>query len=148
MGGSPAELGNLALLGVALLIVGLLPRAVEGGTISTGVMASTHGLLEFSSATVAALFRALLSFLLSRMLFDSPLTCFALAKPAVLDPEFDSLAVLELILVVSILSSRFGERPLPDTSSSTQPAGVGGTGPRFDIVPGLRVGGETILFGS
>jgi len=52
--------------------------------------------------------------------------------------------VLELILDVSIVSPLLGDRPLPDTSSSTQPAGVGGTGPSFDMGPGRRVGGETI----
>src|SRR6187402_32716 len=30
-----------------------------------------------------------------------------------------------------------------EISSSTQPAGVGGTGPSVDMVPGLLVGGET-----
>lgn len=52
--------------------------------------------------------------------------------------------MLELILDVSIVSPLLGDLPLPDTSSSTQPAGVGGTGPRFDMRPGRRVGGETI----
>lgn len=104
-------------------------------------MASAHGLLEGSSVT--ALLLVLLSVLLSRILFGSPLTACALAKPDELDPELDSAAVLELTLEVSMWSPRFGDLPLPAMSSSTQPAGVGGTGPNVDIGPGLLVGGET-----
>lgn len=49
----------------------------------------------------------------------------------------------ELILDVSIVSPRLGDLPLPDKSSSTHPAGVGGIGPNVDIWPGRRVGGDT-----
>lgn len=107
---------------------------------SDGVIASAQGLLEGSSVT--ALRRVLLSVLLSRRVF-SPLTAWALAKPEELEPEFDSAAVLELTLDVSICKPRLGDLPLPTISSSTQPAGVGGTGPSDDIGPGLLVGGET-----
>lgn len=124
----PAE--NLELRGVDFLMVGLRPRIVDGTAISDGVIASTHGLLEFSSAEVVLL--ALLSFLLSRILFDSPLTCFALASPDELEPELDSVTVLEATLEVSIVSPRFGDLPLPDIASSVHPAGVGGTGPNVD----------------
>lgn len=74
----PLPGGNLALLGVDLLIVGFRLSTVDGTVISAGVIASTQGLFEFSSALVVAgvlvLFLALLSFLLSRILFGSPLT--------------------------------------------------------------------------
>lgn len=78
LGASALPGGNLALLGVDLLTVDFRPSTVEGTVISAGVMASTQGLLELSSALVVAwvlvLFLALLSFLLSRILFGSPLT--------------------------------------------------------------------------
>ena len=64
-------------------------------------------------------------------------------RPDELEPELESAAVLELILDVSIVSPLLGDLPLPEMSSSTQPAGVGGTGPRVDIGPGLRVGGDS-----
>jgi hypothetical protein len=64
-------------------------------------------------------------------------------RPEELEPELDSAAVLELILDVSIVSPLLGDLPLPERSSSTQPAGVGGTGPNVDIGPGLRVGGDS-----
>ena len=52
--------------------------------------------------------------------------------------------MLEPTLDVSICSPRLGDLPLSvEESSSTHPAGVGGTGPNVDIVPGLLVGGET-----
>lgn len=77
-GVSPLPDGNLALLGVDFVIVGLRVSVVDGTAISIGVIASTQGLFEFSSALVVAgvlaLFLALLSFLLSRILFGSPLT--------------------------------------------------------------------------
>ena len=123
---------------------------------SEGVIASTHGLFELSSTTVV--FLALLSLLRSRILLDSPLTWFALAKPAELDPEWDSVVVFEaavdatLGVDVSIVRPGFGDLPRPARSSSTQPAGVGGTGPKLDEGPrldeswgGRRVGGDTIL---
>lgn len=122
------------------MIVGLRVSKVCGRTISEGVMASAHGLFEGSS--VAALLLVLLSVLLSRRVF-SPLTACALAKPEELDPELDSAAVLLPTLDVSMCRPRLGDLPRREISSSTQPAGVGGTGPKEDIGPGLRVGGET-----
>jgi hypothetical protein len=112
--------------------------------ISEGVMASAQGLLE--GCSVATLFPALLSLRLSLMLFGSPLTALFLTSPDELEPELDSApaTVLELTLDVSIVSPLFGDLPLPAISSSTQPAGVGGTGPNVDIGGGLRVGGEVI----
>lgn len=77
------------------------------------------------------------------MVRGSPLIAWFLAKPEELDPELDSPTVLELTLDVSIVSPRFGDLPRPEMSSSTQPAGVGGTGPNVDIGPGRRVGGRT-----
>jgi len=77
-GASALPGGNLALLGVDLFTVGFRLSTVDGTVISAGVIASTQGLFEFSSALVVAgilvLFLALLSFLLSRILFGSPLT--------------------------------------------------------------------------
>jgi hypothetical protein len=152
LGVSP-PLANLELLGVVLFTVCRRPSIVLGTEISEGVIASAQGLFELSSATIAL--RALLSLLLSRILRDSPLTCCDLAKPELLEPEFDSPVVVdgavEATLDVSIVSARFGDLPRPPTSSSTQPAGVGGTGPKLDPEPKLElspggrlVGGETI----
>ena len=95
---------------------------------SEGVMASAQGLFDCSSATT--LLPARLSLRLCLMLFGSPLNAPALAKPEELEPELESApaTVLELALDVSIVSPRFGDFPLPKISSSTQPAGVGGTG--------------------
>ena len=109
---------------------------------SEGVMASAQGLFEGSSATT--LLPALLSLRLSLILFGSPLTALFLTRPEELEPELDSApaTVLELILDVSIVRPLFGDLPLPAISSSTQPAGVGGTGPNVDIGGGLRVGGD------
>lgn len=76
------------------------------------------------------------------MVRGSPFTACALARPEELDPELESATVLELTLDVSIVSPRLGDLPLPDMSSSTHPAGVGGTGPNVDIWPGRRVGGD------
>lgn len=139
---APAE--NLELLGVVLFTVCLRPKTVFGTEISDGVIASTQGLFEISSADDA--FLALLSLRLSRILLDSPLTCGALVKPELLDPEYDSVVefetTVEETLVVSIVSPRLGDRPRPAISSSTHPAGVGGTGPKFDeSCGGLLVGG-------
>ena len=128
--------------------MGRRPRIVSGGTtISDGVIASTQGLFETSSADTN-LFPLLLSLLLSRMLLPSPLTAGCLLRPDELDPEFDSCAAeLDAILIaeVSITSPLFGDLA-PRTSSSTQPAGVGGTGPNEEtkLAGGLLVGGETI----
>ena len=124
-------------------MVGLRVSPVPLGTmISEGVMASAHGLLEDSSTAI--LFPVLLSLLLSRMLFGSPLTALVLVKPEELDPELESPTVrlLEVILDVSMCSPLFGDLPLSEMSSSTHPAGVGGTGPKLDIGAGLRVGGD------
>ncbi len=106
---------------------------------------SAQGLFEASETLLV-----LLSFLLSRMLFGSPLIARALDNPEVLDPELDSgLSILELTLEleVSMDNPGFGDLPLPDgiASSSVQPAGVGGTGPSDDIGPGLRDGGDASL---
>lgn len=126
-------------------MVGLRPRVVVGTAISAGVIASCQGLFEGSSDVAVLL--ALLSFLLSRILLDSPVTFLDLTRPDELEPEFDSPAVpefiLELMLEVSIVSPLLGDLPLPEVSSSTHPAGVGGTGPKFEVGPGLRVGGDT-----
>jgi hypothetical protein len=151
--GVSPPLANLELLGVVLLTVCLRPRMVLGTAISEGVMASTQGLFEFSSDEV--IFLALLSLLLSRILLESPLTWLDLARPEEPDPELDSAVVVdgtvEATLEVSIVSPLLGDFPRPVTSSSTQPAGVGGTGPKFDDGPklvlscgGLLVGGDTI----
>ena len=109
---------------------------------SDGVMDSAQGLFEGSSVTT--LLPALLSLRLSLILLGSPLTALFLARPEELEPELDSVpgTVLEPILDVSIVSPLFGDLPLPAISSSTQPAGVGGTGPNVDIGGGLRVGGD------
>jgi hypothetical protein len=70
---------------------------------SDGVTASAQGLFEVSSGGATALLLVLLSVLLSRILFGSPLTAWALANPEELDPELDeSTTVLEVILEVSI----------------------------------------------
>ena len=90
---------DLALLGVDLVIVGRLVSPAEGTTISAGVIDSAQGLFEASSA-VARL--VLLSVRLSRILFGSPLTWLARARPDELEPELDSAATLELILEVSM----------------------------------------------
>lgn len=132
------------LLGVDLVIVGRRASELEGRVMSTGVMASAQGLLEVSSSATA--FPLLLSLLLSRIVFGSPLTAPALLNPEDVDPELDSgmLALefaLEVILEVSMVRPLLGDLPLPEGSSSTQPAGVGGTGPKVDIGCGLRVGG-------
>lgn len=108
---------------------------------SDGVTVSAQRLFEGSSV-VTTLVLVLLSVLLSRMLFP-PLTARARAKPEELEPELGSGAILELTFDVSINSPRFGDFALPARSSSTQPAGVGGTGPNAGIAPGLLVGGET-----
>ena len=63
---------DLALLGVDLVMVGLRESPPRWTLISEGTMASAQGLLEGASVTV--LFPALLSLLLSRILFGSPLT--------------------------------------------------------------------------
>jgi hypothetical protein len=78
------------------------------------------------------------------MLLGSPLTALFLPRPAELDPEVDSTPPTELepILDVSMVKPLVGGPPLPATSSSTQPAGVGGTGPSADAGGGRRVGGE------
>jgi hypothetical protein len=52
---------------------------------SAGVMDSAQGLFDASGTLLV-----LLSFLLSRMLFGSPLTARALVNPELLDPELDS----------------------------------------------------------
>jgi hypothetical protein len=137
---------DLALLGVDLVIVGRRASTVEGTTISEGVMASAQGLLDGSSG--AALLRVLLSVLLSRILFGSPRTACALANPEELDPELakSEVTVLEDALAVSMWSPLLGDLPLIDMSSwpSTQPAGVGGTGPKVESRwGGLLVGGDT-----
>lgn len=119
--GSPLPGANRALLGVDFVIVDRRVSPVGGTAISTGVIASTQGLLELSDSallTVGAfeLFLALLSFLLSRMLFGSPLTWADLFNPEELEPEFDSANTLELMLDVSIVSPLFGDLPRPEMS--------------------------------
>jgi hypothetical protein len=132
------------------MISGRLPRTVMGGTtISAGVMASAHGLFEGSSMATA--FPERLSLLRSRMLFGSPRTARARVSPDELEPEFDSVVawLLELTLEVSMCSPPGGSgergRVVLGTMRglSTQPAGVGGTGPSVEIGAGLRVGGDT-----
>jgi hypothetical protein len=58
---------------------------------------------------------------------------------------------VEAALEVSIVSPLLGDFPRPTTSSSTQPAGVGGIGPKFDDAPklvlncgGLLAGGDAM----
>lgn len=99
---------DLALLGADVGTAGLRPRIVRGGAVSDGVIASTQGLLELSSAIR---FPLLLSLLLSRMLFVSPFTAGCLVKPEDVDAVIDSgHVVLELTtLVVSITSPLLGE---------------------------------------
>jgi hypothetical protein len=111
---------------------------------STGVMAVAHGLFEGSSTA-----RVLLSLLLSRMLFGSPRTARALLKPDEPPPELEDSGAAELELGLEVSSRRvlLEEFPLDEESSSTQPAGVGGTGPRVETArveawPGRRVGGD------
>lgn len=131
------------------MIVGLRPSTVIGTMISDGVMASAHGLFECSSTALAL--PVLLSLLLSRMLLGSPRTARVLARPDELLPDVDSLGGGEKAVVdVSIVSPRFGDLPRDARSSSTQPAGVGGTGPRvdIDIFWGRRVGGEVMGSGA
>lgn len=124
---------NLELRGADLVIVDRLPRTVLGTTISIGVIASAHGLFEMSSGT--ALFPVLLSLLRSRILLDSPRTAPVRVKPDELDPEFESdTALVDTELEVSMTSPRLGDLPRKAASSSTHPAGVGGTGPREDCI--------------
>jgi hypothetical protein len=94
---------DLALLGVDFVIVGRRPSVVEGTTISEGVIASAQGLFDGSSRATALLL-VLLSVLLSRMLFGSPRTAWALANPEELDPELakSEVTVLEEAVDVSI----------------------------------------------
>ena len=138
-----------ALEGFDFIISGRLPSTVIGGTIiSAGVMASAQGLFEGSS--IATALPDLLSLLLSRILFGSPRTARALVNPDELEPEFDSVWPLELTLDVSRCSAPGGSgdrgRGAPGIirGLSTQPAGVGGTGPNVEIGAGLRVGGDTM----
>lgn len=115
------------------MIVGRLPSTVFGTTISLGVIASAHGLFETSSLTTV--FPVLLSLLRSRILLDSPRTAPVRVRPDELDPEFDSAAVIVATpLEVSMTSGRFGDLPREAASSSTHPAGVGGTGPSVDCI--------------
>lgn len=121
---------NRALLGVDLLIVGLRPSTVIGGTtISEGVMASCQGLLEVSSRAIC--FPVLLALLLSRILIGSPRTASLLGKPE--DPGTDmNSAAAEVDAPVC----NGGSVGLSDGSLlglSTQPAGVGGIGPKLDM---------------
>ena len=136
-----------ALLGVDLVIVGRRPRMVSGGTtLSLGVMESAQGLFEGSSAI---LFPVLLSLLRSRMLFGSPFIAWCLVRPDALEPELDSAAA-ELdatLLEVSMTRPLLGDLPLLEASSSTHPAGVGGTGPNIEVecvVFGRLVGGDVM----
>lgn len=129
------------------MIVGRRPKMVSGGAVlSPGVIDSAQGLFEGSSAI---LFPVLLSLLLSRILFGSPFIAWCLVRPDALEPELDSAAA-ELdatLLEVSITRPLFGDLPLPEALSSTQPAGVGGTGPSVEleyVVFGRLVGGDVI----
>lgn len=132
---------DLALRGVDFVMVGRRVGPVLT-MISEGATAAAQGLLDGPSGTAFCL--ALLSLRRSLMLFGSPLTALFLANPEEFEPEFDSTPapLLEVTLDVSMLSPLLGDLPLPAISSSTQPAGVGGTGPRFDIGGSLRVGGD------
>ena len=115
------------------MIVGRRPRMVSGGTVlSLGVIESAQGLFEGSSAI---LFPLLLSLLLSLILLGSPFIAWCLVSPDELDPEFDSgaAALDATLLEVSITRPLFGDFPLRETSSSTHPAGVGGTGPSVEV---------------
>jgi len=83
------------------------------------------------------------------MLLFSPLIAWCLVKPEELEPEVveSGATVLELTLalVVSITRPLFGDLFLR-ISSSTQSAGVGGTGPSEEAIlaPGLLVGGDFV----
>lgn len=112
-------------------------------------MAVAQGLFEGSSTA-----RVRLSLLLSRILFGSPRTARALFNPEDPPLELDESAatVLEPALEVSNGGGAAGDFAFArdGVSSSTQSAGVGGTGPRLDMGarleewPGRRVGGETM----
>lgn len=137
-----------ALLGVREVIGGRWPTMVSGVICSPGDMAVAQGLFEGSSTA-----RVRLSLLLSRMLFGSPRTALALVRPEVPATEVEDesgAAVLEPELEVSGCTVLLEGFPaLNEASSSIQPAGVGGTGPRDDTArvegwPGRRVGGEEI----
>lgn len=125
---------------------------MRGAICSVDEIAFAQGLFEGSSIA-----RVRLSLLLSRMLFGSPLTAPVLlrpeeAPPPEVVPEVDDsgAAMLELVLDVSMWRVLLEEfPPLDEESSSTQPAGVGGTGPRDETAselecPGRRVGGDVI----
>jgi hypothetical protein len=112
-------------------------------------MALAQGLFEGSSTA-----RVRLSLLLSRILFGSPRTAPALLRPEDVTPEDEvaesGAAALEFELEVSGWIVLLEEvPPLDEESSSTQPAGVGGTGPRLETArveecPGRRVGGDVM----
>lgn len=114
-------------------------------------IAVAQGLFEGSSTA-----RVRLSLLLSRMLLGSPRTAPARDSPDDWGPpELDSgppVAALELAeLDVSTCSAVLLDElpPRDELSSSIQPAGVGGTGPREETaneaeLPGRRVGGDVM----
>jgi hypothetical protein len=124
------------------------PTMVKGGMLCPSI-ALAHGLFEGSSTV-----RVRLSLLLSRMLLGSPRTAPARVSPDDAGPpELASgppVAALELAeLDVSICSAVLLDEfpPRDELSSSTQPAGVGGTGPSDETaneaeLPGRRVGGD------
>lgn len=112
-------------------------------------MASAQGLFEVSS--VAGAFPDLLALLLSLMLLGSPRTALLLENPAELEPDCEPAGGIGSALaapvfrgaktgLVGSVGISFGSL----LGLSTQPAGVGGIGPKFDIVCGLLVGGDII----
>lgn len=114
-----------------------------GTTISEGVIASAHGLFEVSST--ATCLPLLLALRLSRILSGSPRTAPLLANLADPEPEPDSPGPLGTEFEVSVCSGgRLGRSEGNRLGLSTQPAGVGGIGPKLEIACGLLVGGDII----
>lgn len=144
-----------ALRGVDLVIVRRLERVVAFGTtiFANGCTAPSSEFLDG---------RVLLSARLCMMVLLSCRTARVLAKPPELDPEVadSSRIVLAPCIAggstVEVSIRRAGDRPLSGgppplcPSSSTQPAGVGGTGPSAATPSGggRRVGGEAFGAGA
>jgi len=140
--------GRPALRGVDLLIVRRLDSVVVFGTtmLASGCTAPSNEFLEPLG---------LLSARLCIIVLLSSRTALVLTNPPELDPEVaDSSAVALALLTVGcstleVSIRKAGDRPLSGgpflwPSSSTHPAGVGGTGPSaaMPFGGGRRVGGE------
>ena len=124
------------------MIVARRPSTVIGGTtIFEGVIASAHGLFEVSST--ATCLPLLLALRLSRILSGQPRTTPLLANPADPEPEPDSPSPLGADFEVSECSGgKVGRSEGNRLGLSTQPAGVGGMGPKLEMACGLLVGGD------